>query len=561
MEVKDKLVNLESIKYIYDSLFEKLPQEVHYFESQKAYEDYKFKDPYRIANGDFILVKDVNEGGVPVYIQYQKLASGENKVFEIPCSINGDVQLALQDLTAHVNAILDSDDTTLDQLSEIVAYIKSNRTLIDAITTSKVSVTDIVNNLTTNLADRPLSAAQGVVLKNAIDEVRSIASQAAGCLIVYATPTNLVANEYTLDRTTLEICYAISNNSDVRLCDTATGFYHHLAWATVSNNMASVVFSGIEHGSGGNLYAVLYYVTPDGIATKSAVQIPSASDVLYSKDLTSVINTALSQAKDSGEFDGTPGTDGGYYTIDVEQLNSQNVKISFTPSKEGMETILPEVITLPQGPQGNPGQDGQDGQDGRDAVIWYANVAPSDNIFPLQSLVGPAGATPAPGDMIVSSYTGQGYFITEVDEVVAVFDDHKVQIKGDPGQDGQPGKDGETGARGTGLLPITTAPSSYTTEVNGLTPTYRIALSTVKSQAGVTEVFAGDTIRYSYYHYPVIYVDASYVYCRARVSIRGATGAAGAAGYSPVRGTDYWTASDIAEIKSYVDEAILGGAW
>jgi hypothetical protein len=32
-------------------------------------------------------------------------------------------------------------------------------------------------------------------------------------------------------------------------------------------------------------------------------------------------------------------------------------------------------------------------------------------------------------------------------------------------------------------------------------------------------------------------------------------------GYSPVRGTDYWTEEDKAEIKSYVDEAILGGAW
>lgn len=32
-------------------------------------------------------------------------------------------------------------------------------------------------------------------------------------------------------------------------------------------------------------------------------------------------------------------------------------------------------------------------------------------------------------------------------------------------------------------------------------------------------------------------------------------------GYDPVRGTDYWTAEDIAQIKSYVDEAILGGAW
>lgn len=32
-------------------------------------------------------------------------------------------------------------------------------------------------------------------------------------------------------------------------------------------------------------------------------------------------------------------------------------------------------------------------------------------------------------------------------------------------------------------------------------------------------------------------------------------------GHSPVRGVDYWTSADIAEIKSYVDEAILGGAW
>lgn len=32
-------------------------------------------------------------------------------------------------------------------------------------------------------------------------------------------------------------------------------------------------------------------------------------------------------------------------------------------------------------------------------------------------------------------------------------------------------------------------------------------------------------------------------------------------GYSPVRGEDYWTEADIAQIKSYVDEAILGGAW
>ena len=41
----------------------------------------------------------------------------------------------------------------------------------------------------------------------------------------------------------------------------------------------------------------------------------------------------------------------------------------------------------------------------------------------------------------------------------------------------------------------------------------------------------------------------------------GADGTNGKDGYSPVRGTDYWTEADKAEIKSYVDNAILGGAW
>lgn len=41
----------------------------------------------------------------------------------------------------------------------------------------------------------------------------------------------------------------------------------------------------------------------------------------------------------------------------------------------------------------------------------------------------------------------------------------------------------------------------------------------------------------------------------------GKDGIDGEDGYTPVRGTDYWTDADKAEIKSYVDEAILGGAW
>lgn len=84
---------------------------------------------------------------------------------------HSDIRLLIEELANRLNALANSTDTDLDQLAEIVAYIKSNKSLIDGITTSKVSVSDIVNNLTTNVANRPLSAAQGVALKALFDKV------------------------------------------------------------------------------------------------------------------------------------------------------------------------------------------------------------------------------------------------------------------------------------------------------------------------------------------------------------------------------------------------------
>ena len=86
---------------------------------------------------------------------------------------HSDIRLLIQNLANTVTTLLDSDDATLDQTSEIVSYIKSNKSLIDAITTSKVSVTDIIDNLTTNVANKPLSASQGVVLKGLIDVLQT----------------------------------------------------------------------------------------------------------------------------------------------------------------------------------------------------------------------------------------------------------------------------------------------------------------------------------------------------------------------------------------------------
>ena len=82
-----------------------------------------------------------------------------------------DIREILIRLEEKVKAIANSDDESLDTLAEIVAYIKSNKSLIDAITTEKVSTSDIVNDLITNVETKVLSAAQGVELKRQIDEV------------------------------------------------------------------------------------------------------------------------------------------------------------------------------------------------------------------------------------------------------------------------------------------------------------------------------------------------------------------------------------------------------
>lgn len=86
-------------------------------------------------------------------------------------SAHNDIRLLINELAARLNALANSTDEDLDQMAEIVAYIKANKTLIDSITTSKVSVSDIINNLATNVSNKPLSAAQGVALKALIDAI------------------------------------------------------------------------------------------------------------------------------------------------------------------------------------------------------------------------------------------------------------------------------------------------------------------------------------------------------------------------------------------------------
>ena len=102
-----------------------------------------------------------------------KSGTAESKVssHNVSDASHNDIRLLIQGLADRINAIANSTDVDLDDFKEVVAYIKANRGLIDAITTNKINYTDIINDLATNVTNKPLSAAQGVALKLLIDNL------------------------------------------------------------------------------------------------------------------------------------------------------------------------------------------------------------------------------------------------------------------------------------------------------------------------------------------------------------------------------------------------------
>ena len=84
---------------------------------------------------------------------------------------HNDIRLLIQNVQNALEAFLDIDDESMNQATEFVAYMKDNRELIEQITTSKVNVSDIVDDYATNVSNKPVSAAVAVKLKALIDAI------------------------------------------------------------------------------------------------------------------------------------------------------------------------------------------------------------------------------------------------------------------------------------------------------------------------------------------------------------------------------------------------------
>lgn len=84
-------------------------------------------------------------------------------------SAHNDIRALIFDLTTKLNNFLDVDETTTDQLSEVLTLIENNKGTLESLTITKINVSDIINNLTTNSTSKVLSSAQGVAIKALID--------------------------------------------------------------------------------------------------------------------------------------------------------------------------------------------------------------------------------------------------------------------------------------------------------------------------------------------------------------------------------------------------------
>ena len=192
-------------------------------------------------------------------------------------------------------------------------------------------------------------------------------------------------------------------------------------------------------------------VYEDGDVIESGTEV-SALTALVSEanTLISTVNTKL----ENGEFNGTAGEAGGWYTPEIKQPIKKSMVVNFIPSKEGMPAAEPKLILLPEG---EPGGWYTPEITQPDANTMRVSFTPSKEDMPA---VEPADiAIPTGGGSGTSGEDG-GYYSPSVDDegnltwtasktdMPAVDGANIKGPKGDTGATGAQGPAGATGATG-----------------------------------------------------------------------------------------------------------------
>ena len=387
------------------------------------------------------------------------IASAKKSVTDhnVSTEAHNDIRLLIKQHEDSVNALLNSDDETLNETKEIVAYIKSNKSLIDSITASKVNVADIINNLTTNAANKPLSASQGVALKAMIDQI-ALEGGGAGQAVI----GDLTARINTVDETVSDLADTFEIKS--KQWDATSSSYENFLdtyaenMEAVDDSIASAKKSVTDHNvsteahndirllikqhedsvnallnsddetlnetkeivayiksnkslidsittSKVNVADIINNLTTNAankpLSASQGVALKALIDVLQSgkldaSALNSAINTALGQAKASGEFDGKDGKS----AYEIAQEN-------------GYKGSLTDFFADMKGEKGEDGEDGNDGRSAYEIYLDNGGTIGTEKAW-VDSLVG------KDGESFYEMCVKNGFVGSETDLVIAM---------------------------------------------------------------------------------------------------------------------------------------------
>lgn len=128
-------------------------------------------------------------------------ATGKIDAIKDGVAADGDTLAKLRGLIQGIQTLLTSDNINLDTLQEVVDFVELHQSELDSLGAGKVNVSDIINALTDTSSNKPLAAAQGKVLKDALDALTAVVAgkQAAGNYIVEGDTRLSDAREWTAE--------------------------------------------------------------------------------------------------------------------------------------------------------------------------------------------------------------------------------------------------------------------------------------------------------------------------------------------------------------------------
>lgn len=442
---------------------------------------------------------------------------------------HSDIRNLISGLTTRLNTLANSDDTTLDQLSEIVTYIKNNKSLIDGITINKVNVADIIDNLTTNAINKPLSAAQGVAIKALIDDFQlELDSHSID------TEKHITSDE----RTNWNTAKTLAENALPTSGGTMTGAITmtQANFVKRDKDTSSVaIYGGTDSANGATItaYGKEQAIYPGYFSLKANNGEASASleggpDGTLKWNGKNIIALGTSEALPISSG-GTGATKASDALENLGGLPKSNPSVTGSFSMNKLYSSTTGLYSVVEGYNCSA-----TGDYGAHAEGYYSE-ANGDNSHAEGngSIANGVGAHAEGYKTIASedySHVQGKYNVEDTENQYAHIvgngtsvsnrsNAHTLDWNGNGWFAGDVYVGGESQDEGSKLL-------TYA-DLSGYIAREELPdiVSNILTQAKTSGEFDGED------------------------------------GYSPVRGTDYWTDADIAEIKSYVDTAILGGAW